>query len=172
MGRTNRPAPMWAVMPTLAPACRRRSERGAVFLEFAVILPLLLALILGIFTGGQAYSEKIAVMEAVREGARYGASLPMGSGAGALTAWETGVRNRVVDASGGEVALADVCVAWVLPSSTVHCGLSDPAGASNEPSVHLVKVSASKAATMQFFFFSKSTTLTGRLVARFERDTG
>jgi Flp pilus assembly protein TadG len=150
----------------------RRCERGAIFLEFALVLPLLMAVILGIFTGGQAYSDKISVMEAVREGARYGASLPMGSGAGALAAWESGVANRVVAAAGGAVALADVCVRWVLPSATAHCGLADPAGASNEPAVHLVKVSATKPAKMEFFFFSKTTTLTGRLVARFERDTG
>ena len=111
-------------------------------------------------------------MEAVREGARYGASLPMGSGAGALSAWEASVRNRVVSASNGDVALADVCVAWVLPSGSSHCGLADPTGATNEPTVHLVKVSATKSAKMEFFFFSKSASLTGRLVARFERDTG
>lgn len=149
-----------------------RSERGAIFLEFAIVLPLLMSLILGIYTGGQAYSDKISVMEAVREGARYGASLPMGTGAGALAAWESGVANRVVAASGGDIALADVCVRWVLPSATSHCGLADPAGAGNEPAVHLVKVSATKPAAMEFFFFSKTTTLTGRLVARFERDTG
>jgi Flp pilus assembly protein TadG len=157
---------------SLARCGRPRNERGAIFLEFAVVLPLLLALILGIFTGGQAYSEKIAVIESVREGARYGASLPMGSGAGALTAWESAVRNRVLSASNGDVAPADVCVAWVLPSGTSHCGLADPSGASNEPTVHLVKVSATKTAKMEFFLFSRSTTLTGRLVARFERDTG
>ena len=159
-------------MHSLARSRRPRSERGAIFLEFAVVLPLLLALILGLFTGGQAYSEKIAVIESVREGARYGASLPMGSGAGALTAWEAAVRSRVVDASNGDVAPADVCIAWVLPSSSSHCGLADPAGATNEPTVHLVKVSATKTAKMEFFFFSKSAELNGRLVARFERDPG
>jgi len=159
-------------MPCCQPSGRLRSERGAIFLEFAVILPLLMAVILGIFTGGQAYSDKISVMEAVREGARYGASLPMGSGAGAVATWESSVANRVVAASGGDIALADVCVRWVLPSTTVHCGLADPAGATNEPAVHLVKVSATKPAKMEFFFFSTTTTLTGGLVARFERDTG
>jgi Flp pilus assembly protein TadG len=163
---------MGAVMPTLASSRRRRSERGAIFVEFAIVLPVLLALVLGLFTGGQAYSNKIAVMESVREGARFGASLPMGSGAGALASWETSVRNRVVDAADGDVPLANVCVAWVLPGAGTHCGLADPAGASNEPTVHLVKVSATKPATFEFFFFSTSTTLSGKLVARFERDTG
>ena len=151
---------------------RRRSERGAIFVEFALVLPLLMSLVLGIYTGGQAYTNKIGVVEAVREGARYGASLPMGTDPGALATWKERVRNRVVDASGGDVAAADVCVEWVLPGAGTLCGLADPSGATNEPTVHLVKVSATKAAKMEFFFFSRNTTLRGELVARFERDTG
>ena len=159
-------------MPVLRRHGPRRSERGAVFLEFALVLPLLLSLVLGIFTGGQAYSNKIGLVEAVREGARYGASLPMGNDNAALATWKDRVRNRVVDASGGDVRAADVCVEWVAPSGGTACGLADPPGASNEPTVHLVKVSATRPATMEFFFFTRNTTLVGKLVARFERDTG
>lgn len=151
---------------------RPRSERGAIFVEFALVLPLLMSLVLGIYTGGQAYTNKIGVVEAVREGARYGASLPMGQDVNALTTWKDRVRNRVVDASGGDISASDVCVDFVLPTGGTACGLADPAGATNEPTVHLVKVSATRAAKMEFFFFSKNTTLTGKLVARFERDTG
>jgi Flp pilus assembly protein TadG len=152
----------------------RRSERGAVFLEFALVLPLLMSLVLGIYTGGQAYTNKIGLVEAVREGARYGASLEMGEDVNALTTWKALVRNRVVDASGGDVLAADVCVDWVLPTGGTACGLADPAGASSGPeaTVHLVKVSATKPAKMEFFFFTKNTTLRAQLVARFERDTG
>lgn len=157
----------------LSPRRRRQQpERGAIFVEFALVLPLLMSLVLGIYTGGQAYTNKIGVVEAVREGARYGASLPMGTDVNALTTWKDRVRSRVVDASAGDVLAADVCVEWVLPGAGILCGLSDPAGATNEPTVHLVKVSATKAAKMEFFFFSKNTTLRGQLVARFERDTG
>lgn len=137
-----------------------------------MVLPLFLALVLGIFTGGHAYSDKISLMEAVREGARYGASLPLGTGPTAVTSWETGVRNRLVEASGGEVAAGDVCVKLVLPTGGSDCGLSDPPGAANEPTVHLVKVSATKPAKLEFFFFSTDTVMRGKLVARFERDTG
>jgi Flp pilus assembly protein TadG len=158
------------------PSPRRRrqnqSERGAVFLEFALVLPLLMSLVLGIYTGGEAYTNKIGVVEAVREGARYGASLPMGTDVNALTTWKDRVRNRVVDASGGGILLADVCVEFVSPTGGTACSLGDPAGASNEPSVHLVKVSATRPAKMEFFFFTKNTTLIGKLVARYERDTG
>ena len=159
-------------MPSPRRRGHRRSERGAVFLEFALVLPLLMSLILGIYTGGQAYTNKIGVVEAVREGARYGASLPMGTDVNALATWKGLVRSRVVDASGGDILPADVCVEWVAPGAGTLCGLADPTGASNEPSVHLVKVSATRPAKMEFFFFSKNTTLRGQLVARFERDTG
>jgi Flp pilus assembly protein TadG len=143
-----------------------------VFLEFALVLPLLMSLVLGIYTGGQAYTDKIGLVEAVREGARYGASLSLGTDANALTTWKSRVVNRVVDASGGDIPAADVCVEYASPSTATACGLSDPAGASNEPGVHLVKVSATKPAKMEFFFFTRNVTLVGKLVARYERDTG
>ena len=140
--------------------------------EFAMVLPLLLSLVLGILTGGLAYTNKIGLVEAVREGARFGASLPLGTDVNALTTWEGRVRSRVVTASGGDLTPADVCVKWVLPTGASDCGLADPPGATNEPSVHLVKVSATRPAKMEFFFFTQSTVMASRLVARFERDTG
>lgn len=142
------------------------------FLEFALVLPLLLSLILGLYTGGLAYTNKISLVESVREGARYGASLPMGTGASAVTVWETGVKDRVVSASGGDVAAADVCVKFVLPGAGSDCGLTDPPGASNEPTVHLIKVSATKTAKVEFFFFTTNPVMRSQLVARFERDSG
>jgi len=150
----------------------RRTERGAVLFEFGLVLPLLLSVVLGIFTGGLAYTNKISVVEAVREGARYGASLPMGTGPSALTTWETGVRQRVVNALGDNGTSTTVCVKLVLPTGGTDCGLSDPPGASTEPTVHLVKVSASRPARLEFLFFKTDTLLQGKLVARFERDTG
>jgi len=143
-----------------------------VFLEFALVLPLLMSLVLGIYTGGLTYSHKISLVEAIREGARYGASLPVGSGVGAVTTWEAGVRNRVVSASGGDVAYGDVCAKFVLPTGGSDCGLGDPPGATNEPTVHLVKVSATKPTKVEFFFFTRNIVLRGKLVARYERDTG
>jgi hypothetical protein len=137
-----------------------------------VLLPLVLGLALGIFTGGAAYFAKITVVDAVREGSRYGAVLPMGSGAGATTAWETNVRNRVVQASSGQLTNANVCVKLVYPSGGTDCGVPDPPGASAETSVHVVKVSASKTAKVEFLFFSKTNTLSGKLASRYERDTG
>ena len=138
-------------------------------MEFAIVVPLLMALALGIFTGGTAYFRKIAVVDAVREGARYGASLSMDSG---VAAWEDSVRRRVVDASGGELALADVCAKLVYATGARDCGVGDPANAAVESTVHLVKVSATTPSTVEFVFFTTRPNLSARLAARYERDTG
>ena len=150
----------------------RGEERGSTLIEFAIVLPLFVALLFGVVTTGVAYSAKVGVIEAVREGARYGASLKLGTGATAVADWEASVRARVAAASGGELAAASVCARLVLPSGATDCGLNDPAGASAEVAVHLVKVSASKAATLEFVVFRTTATLSGRLAARYERDTG
>lgn len=47
-----------------------RSERGSVAVEFALILPILIALLLGIVEFGRAYNAQITVTAAAREGAR------------------------------------------------------------------------------------------------------
>ena len=150
----------------------RLDERGLALTELAIVLPLFLGLLFGVVTGGLAYSSKVGITEAVREGARFGASLKLGSGPTAVADWELAVRQRVVAASGGELALADVCARLVLPTGGTHCTLTDPPGASGEASVHLVKVSASKPTTLEFLFFRTDTTLSGKLTARYERDTG
>jgi Flp pilus assembly protein TadG len=49
---------------------RLRAERGASAVEFALVLPLLVMLVLGIFEFGLAYNTKITLTHAAREGAR------------------------------------------------------------------------------------------------------
>lgn len=49
---------------------RRRDERGAAVVEFALILPVLVLFVFGIVEFGRAYSARIELTAAVREGAR------------------------------------------------------------------------------------------------------
>lgn len=49
---------------------RRRDERGAAVVEFALILPVLILFVFGIVEFGRAYSARIELTAAVREGAR------------------------------------------------------------------------------------------------------
>jgi Flp pilus assembly protein TadG len=58
---------------TAAPAAddrRARRTRGQAMVEFTLILPLLLLLILGIYQFGQAYADYIQVTNAARDGGR------------------------------------------------------------------------------------------------------
>ena len=49
---------------------RDRDERGAALVEFALILPILVLFLFGIVEFGRAYSARIQLTSAVREGAR------------------------------------------------------------------------------------------------------
>jgi Flp pilus assembly protein TadG len=55
---------------------RLRGADAAALIEFAVALPLLVVLVVGIFDFGGAFNLKQELNNAVREGARFGASQP------------------------------------------------------------------------------------------------
>lgn len=50
-----------------------RKERGAVAVEMAIVLPLLLLILLGIIEFGRAYNIQVSLTQAAREGARHAA---------------------------------------------------------------------------------------------------
>ena len=113
---------------TSVTASGRRNEDGAAVVEFALLLPVLASLLLGTFTGGMAFNQKLALTSGVREGTRYGATLPVSSasctgGSGTLACWLTRVAGVAVAASEGEldptVAGHRLCVAYVYPSGTL-----------------------------------------------------
>ena len=56
-------------------SARTRRERGAAVVEMAFVAPLLILLLLGIFTVARAYNVKNTMDHAVREGARFGATI-------------------------------------------------------------------------------------------------
>lgn len=154
---------------------RTRGEDGAALVEFALLLPLVMAVLLGIVTGGFAYFQKISLVDAAREGARYGASLRHDAASGGLAAWKLSVRERVVQLSGGQLTAADVCVDLVTPTGgNTACGVVDPPGAASDPTVlapaSLVKVSAQRVTTIETIFFTSTPTLSAEVVARYERD--
>jgi Flp pilus assembly protein TadG len=65
-------------------------QRGAVAVEFALVLPLFVTLLLGVFTAGLAYSDQLSISNAVREASRMGAATDHSDGT-----WATSVRDRV-----------------------------------------------------------------------------
>jgi hypothetical protein len=135
-------------------------------------MPLVFGLALAAFTGGMTYTQKIALVDAVREGARYGASLKVPAGSSGLGEWGALVRDRVVAVSGGAVEPSDVCAELVLPSGGTACGVTDPVGASAESATRVVKVSAARTGRIEVFFFALRPTLTAKLATRYGRDAG
>lgn len=148
-----------------------RREDGASLVEFALLAPVLMSLLLGMFTGGLAYNRKISITSAVREGARFGATLDCNAtcvAATPSTTWTTQVTQRVVDASGGELTAGNVCVWLGTASGTTNCGLGDPAGATG---TMIVKVSATRGARIEYVFASQSLTLKASTANRYERSS-
>ncbi|HLE59350.1 MAG TPA: TadE/TadG family type IV pilus assembly protein [Candidatus Limnocylindria bacterium] len=75
-GHAPRPRPSRATRRPLRP-----DGRGQAYVEFAIILPLLLLLVTGIMQFGILLSGQIALVNGVREAARFGSVLQTGSSA-------------------------------------------------------------------------------------------
>jgi len=124
----------------------RRDEDGAAAVEFAMVLPLLVIIVLGVITGGLSYSNAIGVQSAVREASRFGAT----SDASQLS-WTSDVISRVRSTQfddGTTVATSgtSVCVQLLKAPSTVvkwECSIGQnggpvitaPASTTAEPAV-------------------------------------
>lgn len=95
-----------------------RGSRGAALIEFALILPLLLMLLVGIVSAGVAYNHQLGLTHAAREAGRYGATLPV-TNFGSLNQWLDEVAARAVDEATGSLGAGVdghfVCVAYVFP---------------------------------------------------------
>jgi Flp pilus assembly protein TadG len=97
--------------------CRQEDrQRGASVVEFAIIAPLLLSMLLGVIDFGVAYSENISLQAAAREGARQGITN------GDVIASVTGAQRNldtaklqskfVVDTTGGAPGKLVVCLRY------------------------------------------------------------
>lgn len=151
-----------------------RRERGASLIEFAILAPVLFALLLGMMTGGLALSKKNSMENAVREGARFGSTLPEND------AWAGAVQARVIELSGGDLVASDVCVELIRKADaatetsrrstacTLPVALEPPVP--NVPAGQCaVKVWARRSSDLQVIFFSRSLTLDTSNVNRYER---
>lgn len=178
-GRKEAPVGRWA-------ALHDHSERGAQLVEFALILPILMALLLGIVTGGIAFSHNLSIDNAARETARYGATLPVNGNMGAYLNQVADVAIRtstgtLEDGRPGRV----VCVAYVFPDGTFPNDqttrlVEDAAGVrtvTNQPCLadgrpndeRRIQITVARDADLVVFYFSRTVNLTGQSVARYER---
>lgn len=160
----------------------RRDDTGASLVEFALILPLFFTLMLGMFTGGLAYSRRLSITDASREAARYGATLPLAAEA-TTDAWLARVAGVAESTADGELDATEssrlVCVAYIpasgtarrleragaSPSGTPSNGTCFTDGRSNEARVQVV---TERNSTLELLVTSRDLRLSSRSVARFE----
>jgi Flp pilus assembly protein TadG len=88
-------------------------ERGTSLVEFAIVLPVFLVIVLGLFSGGVAYNRQIALRNAAREGARYASTVDRAQVFTNGNNWASNMRDLVVERSEGELTSSQVCVALV-----------------------------------------------------------
>jgi Flp pilus assembly protein TadG len=93
-------------------ARRGSGDRGAAVAEFALVLPVLVMLMLGIVSAGLLWNTKLQMAHAVREGARHGSTIPVDQAFDSGT-WASNVRTLIVNRSAGDLTSSDVCVALV-----------------------------------------------------------
>ena len=91
---------------------RGARERGAAVVEFALVIPVLMMLIVGMVSSGILYNQQMQLTHAAREGARYGATVSPDETFNSGT-WATNIQKVVVDRAGGELTASQVCVALV-----------------------------------------------------------
>lgn len=80
-------------------------ENGQSLVEIALLMPVLLVLLLGAVDLGRAFYAYVAITNAAREGARYGASFPSQS-SGIVSRVQKEVSNSGISISSGNISTA------------------------------------------------------------------
>jgi Flp pilus assembly protein TadG len=153
----------------------RRREDGASLVEFALLAPLLFALVFGMLTGGLALSTKNSMENAVREGGRLGATLPESD------TWAASVQQRVVQLASGDLNASDICVKLIRKSDSntevmrkespcpASLASAEPSGAAVPAGQCAVKVWARTNRELNVIFFGRQLTLEADSINRYER---
>jgi Flp pilus assembly protein TadG len=95
---------------------RRRGERGAVAVEFALIFPLLMVLVFGVIDFGRAFNAQETLTQAAREGSRLAAVC--NSSTPSPTCGDVSSRTlaAATNLTGVSVAVPSTCPAGVAPA--------------------------------------------------------
>lgn len=116
---------------------RRLTRRGQALVEFALVLPLLLLLVSGILQFGILLSGQIALVNGVRDAARYGSVLQTGDAA-AVAADGPDVRTRLDNILQGGMPAYDP--ARLTASSACYLGYQNP---NSSPATYSVSLTVS-----------------------------
>jgi Flp pilus assembly protein TadG len=104
---------------------RNTREDGQSLIEFALVLPVFIFVVMGIVDFGMALRAYVTVTNSSREGARYAIVCPS-------TVNDDLVKTRVLNYSSGLVQTADVVVTWQTPAERCKSGDSVKVQASTD----------------------------------------
>lgn len=172
LDRTNRLSLRWR---RRRPTPKQDGERGAVLVEAAFTLVILLMLLLGTVTAGLAYGQSNALQTAAREGSRFGATFT-----NAETDLATVLAVTEAAAAGdlaGGVPGRYICVALVGHAPEVEGAaagtggpLADRCFADGRPDdEERIQVVVERTATINAVIFTTDITLRSESAARYER---
>jgi Flp pilus assembly protein TadG len=170
-------------------APRADGDRGAVLVEFALVLPVLAMLVFGMLSAGIAWNQNLAMAQGTRVGGRYAATLPTKNYA-SMDAYLDAVATRVVAASEGSlntgVVGRVVCVAYVSggataldktrqrteTGSTVTRADSSCFTDGQATTEKRIQIMTERSGTLEAGVWSRSITLHQQLVFRYEISDG
>ena len=113
--------------------CFGRDE-GATLLEFAIMFPLAIMLLLGIAEGARFVAEKQAITTASREGARFGSTI--GEAAGVPNYADcSAIRTRAQDSTPFDILDTDILVTYDSGPASSQIGLCPTTGPLSDPSL-------------------------------------
>lgn len=156
-----------------------------------MILPVFMILVLGMFTGGLAYSTKLSLDGAAREGARYGATLAVAdascTGTTDKARWLRCVASAAEQAASGDLDAGQqgrrICAAYVFPdgaalgdstaslvidSSGSTFGTSTCFSDGQPNDVRRVQVLVTRVKKLEAMVWSTDLNLNARSITRFE----
>lgn len=163
---------------------RKRDQRGAAAVELALVLPLLVMLLIGTVTTGLSYSRAIGITNAVREGARFGATGESTSSTWAddviartretqfddlTTPYETSICVELYKEGTGPVTGKTACSSGAAPTPSSTDYPSVPAGLPTGACI--VRVVAARKYQINAVLASWDRVMKRGSVARYERDT-
>ncbi len=155
-----------------APGCARgrTDERGAALVEMALVVPILVLLIVGIWATARAWNVQSVMDHAVREAARYGATVdPWNDGTTTDTCTVTPTSSQEVLRCIADEQLQAAAVNPALVDTTCIELATDPCAVGSASGSDKVAVSLTYPNyTIDFVFFSMTVDISATAVSRYE----
>jgi hypothetical protein len=162
-----------------------------VVVEFALVLPVLMILLLGIFSGAMAWNQSQGLGQGSRVAARYASTLPLPVDMNDMDDWLDGIADRAVASSEGAMDVGvegrAVCVAYVhlpgvagdetagrqLVGSGAPSSITTPCFADGQPATERrVQVVLERQGSINTGFYRQTIDIRRKVVYRYEAHLG